>query len=324
MGELPTFADVEQSFERIKSYINHTPVMTSRTLNSLIEANIFLKCENFQRIGAFKPRGALNKILQLTEEEKKRGIITHSSGNHAQAVALAGKLLGIKTVVVMPENAPEVKVNATKCYGAEVIRCDNNTESRVQTVQELSKKYGYTLVHAYDDYKIITGAGTAAYEFLKEVGELDFIFFPIGGGGLASGTIIASKGMIPNIEIIGVEPEEANDAFRSIRDDKIYPSPYPNTIADGLRTQLSEKTFRVIKKYNTKIITVSEKEIIDAMKFLWERMKIVVEPSGAVSLAGIFKHKKFLKGKNVGAILSGGNVDLNDFFKSYYDRVSKN
>jgi threonine dehydratase len=303
--------------------VNKTPVMTSRTLNDMVGGKIFLKCENFQRVGAFKPRGALNAILSLSDEERERGVITHSSGNHAQAVALAGKLLGLKTVIVMPENAPQVKVNATKdTYGAEVVRCDNNTQSRAKTAEDLAEKHGYTLVHAYDNYDIITGAGTAAYELIKEVGPLDYIFFPIGGGGLASGTIIASKGLNPDIEIVGVEPEKADDAFRSVRDNKIYPSPYPDTIADGLRTQLSERTFGVIKEHNTKIILVSEKEIVDAMKFLWERMKIIVEPSGAVPVAGILQHKELLKEKKIGAILSGGNVDLGDFFQRYYDQIS--
>ena len=316
-------SDVEKAYERIKDYVNKTPVMTSRTLNGMVGGEVFLKCENFQRVGAFKPRGALNAILSLSDEEKKRGVITHSSGNHAQAVALAGKLLNIKTVIVMPENAPQVKVNATKeTYGAEVVRCDNNTESRARTAENLAEKHGYTLVHAYDNYNIIAGAGTAAYELIKEVGPLDYIFFPIGGGGLASGSIIASKGLNPDINIIGVEPEKADDAFRSIRDNKIYPSPYPDTIADGLRTQLSERTFSVIKEYGTKIILVSEKEIVDAMKFLWERMKIIVEPSGAVPIAGILKHKENLSGKKIGAVLSGGNVDLGDFFQKYYDRIS--
>lgn len=316
-------SDVEKAYDRIKQYVNKTPVMTSRTLNEMVGGEIFLKCENFQRVGAFKPRGALNAILSLTDDERKRGIITHSSGNHAQAVALAGKLLGLKTVIVMPENAPQVKVNATKdTYGAEVVRCDNNTESRARTAEELAEKYGYTLIHAYDNYNIIAGAGTAAYELIKEIGPLDYIFFPIGGGGLASGTIIASKGLNPDIEIVGVEPEKADDAFRSVRDNKIYPSPYPDTIADGLRTQLSERTFGVIKEYGTKILLVSEKEIVDAMKFLWERMKIIVEPSGAVPVAGILQYKEKLEGKKVGAILSGGNVDLEDFFQKYYDRIS--
>jgi len=315
--------DVEQAYDRIKHYVNKTPIMTSRTLNDMVGGSVFLKCENFQRVGAFKPRGALNAILSLTDDERRRGVITHSSGNHAQAVALAGKLLNIKTVIVMPENAPQVKVDATKeTYGAEVVRCDNNTESRSRTAEELAEKHGYTLVHAYDDYNIIAGAGTAAYELIKEVGQLDYIFFPIGGGGLASGSIIASKGLNPDINIVGVEPEKADDAFRSIRDNKIYPSPYPDTIADGLRTQLSERTFSVIKEYGTEIILVSEKEIVDAMKFLWERMKIIVEPSGAVPVAGILKHKEFLNGKKIGAVLSGGNVDLGDFFQKYYDLIS--
>ena len=318
-------ADVEQAYERIRQYVNKTPVMTSRTLNGMVGGEVFLKCENFQRVGAFKPRGALNAILSLTDEERKLGIITHSSGNHAQAVALAGKLLNIKTVIVMPENAPQVKVNATKdTYGADIVRCDNNTESRARTAEELVEKHGYTLVHAYDNSDIVAGAGTAAYELIKEVGPLDFIFFPIGGGGLASGTVIASKGLNPDGKIVGVEPEKADDAFRSIRDNKIYPSPYPDTIADGLRTQLSELTFSIIKEYGTKIILVPEIKIIDAMKFLWERMKIIVEPSGAVPVAGILQYKENLKSKRIGAILSGGNVDLNDFFQKYYDQISSN
>jgi threonine dehydratase len=316
------FSDVEQAYSRIKNFINKTPTMTSRTLDQIVGGNVYLKCENFQKVGAFKPRGALNTILQLTNEQKKRGIVTHSSGNHAQAVAFAGDMLKIKTVVVMPENAPQVKVNATKGYGAEIVRCDNNTESRSRTAEELAKKYGYTLIHAYDNENIVAGAGTAAYELIQEVGKLDYIFFPVGGGGLASGTIIASKGLNPEIKTVGVEPEKADDAFRSIRDNIIYPSPYPDTIADGLRTQLSKLTFTIIKENISEIITVSEKQIIDAMKFLFERMKIVVEPSGVVPVAGILKFKEYLRGKRIGAILTGGNIDLQLFFDIYYKKIN--
>ncbi|MBD3352728.1 MAG: pyridoxal-phosphate dependent enzyme, partial [Candidatus Lokiarchaeota archaeon] len=305
----------------IKGLINHTPVMTSRTLNKMINAEVFLKCENFQRVGAFKFRGASNKLLLLSDEQKERGVVTHSSGNHAQAVSLASSLLGINSVIVMPDNAPQVKVKATKDYGAKVVRCESTVTARVKTCQELINKHGYTLIHPYDDDQIIAGAGTAAYELIEEIGDINYIFCPVGGGGLISGNSIATKGCCPNACVIGVEPEEADDAFRSIRDNKLYPSVYPNTIADGLRTSLSQRTFNIIKKYVDKIITVTEEEILDAMRFLWERMKIVVEPSGVVPVAGIMKMKEDLQNKKVGAILSGGNLDLDPLFNNYEKKI---
>jgi len=303
--------------------INRTPVMTSRTLNTLVDAKVFLKCENFQRVGAFKFRGVSNKLLQLTDEEKKKGVITHSSGNHAQAVALASLLLGIKSVIVMPKNAPQVKVEATKRYGAKIIRCANTVEAREKTCNDLMRKYGYTLVHPYDDEQIIAGAGTAAYELIKEIGPVDYMFCPIGGGGLTSGTSIATKALCPKAKMIAVEPKQADDAYRSFQKKKLYPSTYPNTIADGLRTALSTNTFRIIQNNVDDIILVSEKEIVDAMKFLWTRMKIVVEPSGAVPVAGVFKMKKQIKNKTIGVIISGGNVDIDKFFQQYYHQIKK-
>ncbi|MEM0466992.1 MAG: pyridoxal-phosphate dependent enzyme [Candidatus Thermoplasmatota archaeon] len=312
-----TLADIQNAYQRIQPMINKTSVMTSRTLNNLVHATVFLKCENFQRVGAFKFRGVCNKLLQLSDAEKKNGVITHSSGNHAQALALASKLLGIKATIVMPKNAPSVKVEATRGYGAEVVFCENTVESREQTCQNLIHQYGYTLVHPYNDDQIIAGAGTAAYELIQEIGTLDYMFCPIGGGGLTSGTAIATKGLCPKAQMIAVEPEQANDAYRSFHDKKLYPSVYPNTIADGLRTALCERTLQIILEHVNDIVLVSEQEIIDAMQFLWTRMKLVVEPSGAVGLAGVFKMKQQLKNKKIGVIISGGNVDLTLFFAHY-------
>ena len=318
---MPNLKDVKEAHVRIKDIVNETSVLTSSTLNQMVSANVFLKCENFQRVGAFKFRGVSNKLLQLSKEQKKKGVVTHSSGNHAQAVALASTILGIKSVIVMPENAPQVKVDATKGYGAEIVRCKNNVKAREETCLNLKEKHDYTLVHPYDDDQIIAGGGTAALELINEVGNLDIMFCPVGGGGLLSGTSIATKGLCPNSKVIAVEPEKADDAYRSFKDNKLYPSVYPNTVADGLRTSLSERTFKIMQKNVDEIITVSEKEIIDAMKFLWMRMKIVVEPSGAVPVAGVIKMKKSIINKKIGVIISGGNVDLDYFFKKYYDQI---
>jgi threonine dehydratase len=308
------FDKVEAAYERIKEYVNKTPVMTSTTLNEKLDCACYFKCENFQKIGAFKFRGALNTILQLSDQEKKRGVITHSSGNHAQALALAAKIAGIKAVIVMPENAPQVKVNATRGYGAEIVVCGSKPGDREEAVKPLIEKYGYTLVHPSDDLTIIQGAGTSAYELIKEVGELDYVFAPVGGGGFLSGTAIATKGLLPKSKVIAVEPKNADDAYRSFKEGKIYPSINPNTIADGLRTQLGPNTFKVVREYVDDIILVSEEEIVDAMQFLWERMKLVIEPSGAVSLAGVLSEQINIKNKRVGIMVSGGNIDLTDFF----------
>ena len=314
-------SDIEEAHSRIKHIINKTYVMKSRTLNNDLYNDVYFKCENFQRVGAFKFRGVSNKLLQLSESEKKKGVVTHSSGNHAQAVALASKILGIESTIVMPKNAPRVKVDATRAYGAKIVFCENNVDSRESTCKELIKKYGYTLIHPYDDYQIIAGAGTAAYELIKEVGTLDYIYCPVGGGGLLSGTSIAAKGLSSDTKVVAVEPEKADDAYRSFNKKKLYPSNYPNTIADGLRTSLCEKTFEIILKNVDEIITVTEEEIINAMKFLWTRMKIIVEPSGAVSLAGVLKKARQHKNKKIGVIISGGNIDLDCFFKKYLLKI---
>ena len=314
---MPTLKDVIEAYERIKTMVNKTSVFTSRSLDNKVGAKIFIKCENFQRAGAFKFRGVSNRLLQLSKDERAKGVVTHSSGNHAQALALASSILGIKSVIVMPKNTPKVKLDATREYGAKIVQCANTISAREETCNKLVKKFGYTLIHPYDDDQIIAGAGTAALELIKKVGNLDYIFCPVGGGGLISGTSIASKGLCPNAKVIAVEPKQADDAYRSFKDGKLHLSSYPNTIADGLRTSLSKRTFKIIQKNVDEIITVNEKEILEAMKFLWIRTKIVVEPSGAVSLAGVYKKSEDIKVKKIGVIISGGNVDLDDFFSKY-------
>jgi threonine dehydratase len=308
------FNEVEAAHARIEGIANHTPIMTSSTLNDITVSKAFLKCENFQKTGSFKFRGAFNALSQLSPEQKERGVITHSSGNHAQALALAGKLLGIKAVIVMPKNAPPVKVAATKGYGAEIVVCGSHPTDREKAVVPLIKRYGYTLIHPSNDLDMIAGAGTVAYELIKVVGGLDYVFSPVGGGGLLSGTAIATKGLLSSSRVIGVEPKNADDAYKSIKAGKIVHVNNPNTIADGLRTSLGNNTFRIIRERVDDIITVSEQEIVDAMQFLWERTKLVVEPSGAVSLAGVLSQQIDLRSKRVGIIISGGNIDLTEFF----------
>jgi threonine dehydratase len=309
------FEEVKAAWERLKSIANHTPIMTSRTLDAITEGEIFLKCENFQRIGAFKFRGAYNAISQLTPDKKHKGVITHSSGNHAQAVALAAKLVGINATIVMPENSSPVKMAATRGYGAKIVLCGTKSTDRAEKTTELIEEHGYTFVHPYNNLNVIYGAGTAAYELIEEIGSLEIVLAPVGGGGLISGTSIAVKGLCPQAKVIGVEPKNADDAYRSFKTGKIFPSINPNTIADGLKTSLGDITFRIIKENVDEILTVTEKQIIEAMKFLWERMKLVVEPSGAVPLAGLLKEGLEVKNKRVGLIISGGNVDLSGFFE---------
>ena len=308
------FNRVVEAYERIRKVVNRTPVVTSSTLDRMTGAMCFFKCENFQRTGAFKFRGAYNALSQLSPRQKEKGVITHSSGNHAQALALAAKLMDIKAVIVMPEDAPKVKVAATKGYGAEVVFCSSSPRDREGVAQALVERFGYALIHPSNDLEIIAGAGTVAFEFLKEVGELDVVFCPVGGGGLLSGTAVAAKGLFPAVKVIGVEPQNADDAYRSLKVGRILPMEDPDTIADGLRSSLGSNTFRIIRESVDEIVTVSEGEIVDAMQFLWERMKLVVEPSGAVSLAGVLSGQVDLGSERAGIIISGGNVDVTDFF----------
>jgi threonine dehydratase len=312
-----TFEDVLSAHARIQQHVIDTPVMTSSTIDKMTGSSVHFKCENFQRVGAFKFRGALNAVSMLSEEEKARGVVTHSSGNHAQALSLAAKLLGVKATIVMPNNSPRVKVEATRGYGAEIIFCEPTVNSRVETATKLVEENGYTLVHPYNDERIIAGAGTAALELMQESSPLEAVFAPVGGGGLLSGTSIAVKGYSANTHVIGCEPERADDAYRSLRDGKIYPSVNPDTIADGLRTNLGDITFGIIRENVDKIVTVSEGEIVSAMRLLWERMKLVVEPSGAVSLAAMLKTADEWQREHTGVIISGGNVDLDKFFEQY-------
>lgn len=309
--------EVEEAYKRIGEVANPTLVVTSSTLDLATGGECFFKCENLQKTGSFKFRGAFNALSQLSPEQKKKGVITHSSGNHAQALALAATLLGIKAVIVMPEDASPVKVEATKGYGAEIVTCGSHPSDREKAVVPLIEKHGYTLIHPSNDLEIIAGAGTAAYELISEVGDLDYVFCPVGGGGLLSGTAVATKGLIPSAKVVGVEPENADDAYQSLKAGRIIHVKNPDTIADGLRSSLGNNTFRIIREKVDQIITVSEMEIAGAMQFLWERMKLVVEPSGAVSLAGVLSGKVELASKRVGIIISGGNIDLSDFFARF-------
>ena len=308
--EIPVFQDIVEAHERIRNFIHRTPVLTSVSLDQMFESTLFFKCENFQKVGAFKFRGATNAILSLSDEERSRGVGTHSSGNHAAAVCLAARVQGIKAYIVMPNNAPEIKKIAVKSYGGIITFCEPTLEARETGMEKVMARTGCTFVPSYDHWNIVCGQGTAAKELIEDTGELDIVIAPVGGGGLLSGTSISSKGMLPGARVIAVEPEGADDAYRSFTSGKFIPSVNPQTIADGLLTSLGDLTFRVILKHVDEIVTISEESIVAAMRLLWERMKIVVEPSGAVPLAGILEKKIDVKGKRIGLILSGGNLDL--------------
>lgn len=318
-NSLPTFESVQEAATNIQGAANKTPVMTSRTLDDIVGARVFLKCENYQRAGAFKFRGAYNALSKLDASEKKKGILTYSSGNHAQAIALAGRLLGVRTTIIMPTNAPAAKLAATRGYGAEVILFDPDETKREELAAKIREERGdITIIPPYDHVDVIAGQGTAAFELLHEVSDLDVVFAPCGGGGLLSGTALAVKGMSSGCRVIGVEPELADDATRSFHTGTLQKISNPPTIADGLRTPyLGKITFPLVRENVDDMITVTEGEIVEAMIFLWTRMKIVAEPSGAVSLAGAMKSSGNLDGRRIGVILSGGNVDMNTAFKLF-------
>ncbi len=299
-----------EAHERIKPFIHKTPVLTSKTLNELTGANLFFKCENFQKIGAFKIRGGMNAVLSLPGEKQKKGIATHSSGNHAQAIAFAAREVGTKAYIVMPENSPKVKVDAVRGYGAEIFFCEANQAAREKILHEVVEKTGAEFIHPFNNNNVIAGQATCAKELFDEVPALDFIFAPVGGGGLLSGTALSAQYFSPSTAVIAGEPEGAADAILSFKSDKIETAPYVKTIADGLLTTLGDKTFPIIKTLVKDILTVNDDEIIAAMKLVYERMKIVVEPSAAVPLAALIKNKSLYKGKRVAIIISGGNVDL--------------
>jgi threo-3-hydroxy-L-aspartate ammonia-lyase len=308
--------DILQARERLAPWVRQTPVMTSAALDERSGNSLFLKCENFQRVGAFKFRGAMNAVLQLDAHSKRAGVVTHSSGNHAQALALAGKLVGVPVCVVMPSTAPVIKRAATEGYGARVVPCEPTLAARESTVAELIDAHGYTLIHPFDNWHVIAGQGTAACELLEQAGPLDAVVVPCGGGGLLSGTAIAVKGMSPTTKVWGAEPLAADDAKRSLEAGAIVPSNDPKTVADGLRTSLGERTFSVIRRHVDGIATATEAEILEATRFIWERVKIVIEPSAAVPAAAAFNRRLGMSRARVGIILTGGNVDLEPQFQA--------
>lgn len=308
--EIPVFRDIEEAHDRIRDYVHRTPVLTSESLDKMFGTSLFFKCENFQKVGAFKFRGASNAVLSLSDEERSRGVGTHSSGNHAAALCLAARMQGIKAYIVMPRTAPEIKKTAVRSYGGIISYCEPTLEAREKGMEEVVARTGCTFVPSYDHRNIVCGQGTAAKELIEAAGELDMVIAPVGGGGLLSGTSISTRGLLPGAKVIAVEPAGADDAYRSFTTGKFVPSVNPKTIADGLLTSLGKLTFRVIMQNVDDIVTVSEESIVEAMRLLWERMKIVVEPSGAVPLAGILEKKIDASGMRVGLILSGGNVDL--------------
>ncbi|WP_017772669.1 threo-3-hydroxy-L-aspartate ammonia-lyase [Paraburkholderia kururiensis] len=309
-----SFDDVAAAHDRLRGVAHRTPVLTSSTANALSGAQLYFKCENFQRMGAFKFRGAYNSIAQFTPEQKAGGVITFSSGNHAQAIALSAKLLGVKAVIVMPEDAPAVKVAATRGYGGEVVFYNRYTEDREALGRRLAAERGLTLIPPYDHPHVMAGQGTAAKELIEEVGELDLLLVCLGGGGLLSGCAVAARALSPRCTIVGVEPEAGNDGQRSLRSGEIVHIDTPKTIADGAQTQhLGQYTFAVIRQLVDDIATVSDAELVDTMKFFASRMKIVVEPTGCLAAAAALQGKVDVKGKRVGVIVSGGNVDLMRF-----------
>jgi threonine dehydratase len=305
-----TFTDIQQAAERIKPYAHRTPVFTNESLNQQIGAQVFMKCENLQKVGAFKFRGATNAVFSLTDEEAAHGVVTHSSGNHAQALALAARLRGIPAYIVMPSNAPQVKKDAVAGYGGQITFCEPTLEARENTMDSIRLDTGASVVHPYNNERVIAGQGTAALELLDDVPDLDAIIVPVGGGGLLSGTSIAAKGIKSNIRVIAAEPEMADDAYRSMQAGAIIPSVNPKTLADGLLTSLGSLTFPIIQERVEQIVTVSEAGIIAAMKFVWERAKLIIEPSAAVAIGALWEKRIDLHGLKVGVILSGGNVDL--------------
>ena len=306
----PTISEIRQAAERIRPYTHRTPVLTCTGINRICGGEIFFKCENFQKAGAFKIRGATNALFCLEQKQALHGAATHSSGNHGAALALASTWRGIKAYVVMPENAPVVKQHAVTEYGAEIIFCKPTLEAREETLADVVARTGAVFIHPYNDYRVISGQGTAALELCEDIPSIDTVVTPVGGGGLLSGTALAVSAFSPDTQIIGAEPEKADDAYRSLHAGRIIPANNPVTIADGLRTSLGSLTFPIIRKHVKDILTVSEEDIISAMRLIWERMKIVVEPSAAVPLGALLTRERQFSGKRIGIILSGGNMDL--------------
>lgn len=308
--------DIEDAHKRIKPFIHRTPVLTSASIDEIAGCSVFFKCENFQKVGAFKARGAMNAALSLGPDRVIKGLATHSSGNHAQAIARAGKILGVKSYIVMPRTAPEIKKKGVKGYGGEIFECEPTLAARESTLAEVIKKTGATEIHPFNNFEVMAGQATAAKELFEEAPKLDYLLAPVGGGGLLSGTALAAKYFSPTTKVIAGEPAGSDDAYRSMKSGKIEQA-QSQTIADGLLTSLGDKTFPIIKELVSEVITVTDDEIIAAMRLIWERLKIIVEPSCAVPFAAVLKEKEKFAGKNVGVILSGGNVDLGKVAKFF-------
>ncbi len=307
---------IRAAHERIKPHILNTPVLTSAPLDRLAGGSLFFKCENLQQVGAFKARGATNAVLSLTEGQLRYGVATHSSGNHAQAVARAAQIAGVKAHVVMPKTSALVKKRGVQYYGGQIVECDASLESREQTLARVLHDTGAHEIHPYDDFTVIAGQGTAALELVEEVAGLDYLFVPVGGGGLLSGTLLAMRYFSPSTHVIGAEPQGADDTYRSLRSGKPEKS-QAASVADGLLASVGEKTFPIIREYANRIIVVSDIEIIAAMKLIWEELRLIAEPSGAVPLAAFLKEKEKFSGKKTGIIISGGNVDLDRAFSLF-------
>jgi threonine dehydratase len=305
-----SISDVVNAKKRIQKFIKRTPILTSSSINRITGCEIYFKCENFQKVGAFKFRGATNAVLSLSKEEAECGVATHSSGNHAQALALAAKQNGINAFIVMPDNSPRVKQDAVREYGGKIFFCEPTLKAREETLNNVVSDTGAVFIHPYNNYNVIAGQGTAALEILENMDEFDCIITPVGGGGLLSGTSLTVKSIAPEINVFAAEPEGADDAYRSFKSGEIVPSINPKTIADGLLTSLGDKTFKIISKLTDDIFRVSDEQIIEAMKLIWQRMKIVVEPSAAVTLGAVLTNPDFFYSKRIVCIISGGNVDL--------------
>ncbi len=307
-----SFEDILSASDLLSGTVNQTPIITSRTLDSISGATVFVKCENFQRTGAFKFRGAFNAMSRLRESDKERGVLTYSSGNHAQAIALSGRLLGVSTTIIMPDDAPAIKKAATEGYGARVISYDKHATTREELAAEIAEKHGMTIIPPYDHPHVVAGQGTVGLELMQAAHELDYLFVCCGGGGLLSGCGIATKHLQPNCQVIGVEPEAGDDATRSFHSGTLQKVHNPDTIADGARTPyLGKITFPLVLQYADNMITVSDSALVEAMRFFWERAKLIVEPTGALATAGLLSGQIDVKGKRVGVVISGGNVDLN-------------
>lgn len=314
---LPTFHDIELAHQRIAPLVHRTPVMTCASINKLTGCDIVFKCENFQKVGAFKYRGATNAVLSLTDNQADRGVCTHSSGNHAAALALAARLRGIKAHIVMPRNAPKIKVEAVEGYGGLITFCEPTLHAREEALEQIVARTGAETIHPYNRFEVICGQGTAAKELIEDAGAFDVVMAPVGGGGLMSGTALSANAMLRNSRPIGAEPLGAADAQQSLCKGRIVPSVSPRTVADGLLTSLGPLTFSVLAQQKVEILTACEASIVAAMRMVWERMKLVIEPSSAVPLAVITEHPERFRGQRVGIILSGGNVDLGRYFDGF-------